>query len=97
MKVSLHPAAENDLIEAASFYELEGSAALATRFIATFKRVATLLAEQPNIGLPRTRGRRSFPMHAFPYSVIYRAGGHEMRILVIKHNSRRPGFGDNRS
>ncbi|NBP11424.1 MAG: type II toxin-antitoxin system RelE/ParE family toxin [Betaproteobacteria bacterium] len=57
MKVSLHPAAENDLIEAASFYELEGSAALATRFIATFKRVATLLAEQPNIGLPRTRGR----------------------------------------
>lgn len=71
MKVTLHPAAENDLIEAASFYELEGSAALATRFIATFKRVATLLAEQPNIGLPRTRGRRSFPMHAFPLGFPY--------------------------
>lgn len=34
MRVSLHPAAERDLHDAASFYEREGSAILAGRFVA---------------------------------------------------------------
>ena len=32
MKLTLHPGAENDVEEAAEFYEREGSAALAARF-----------------------------------------------------------------
>ena len=47
MKIILHPAAEHDLIEAAAFYEREGSRALAARFVAEFKRMGGLLLEQP--------------------------------------------------
>jgi hypothetical protein len=47
-----------DLQEAATFFEREGSSALAVRFLAEFRRVSRLLIEQPAIGSPRTGGRR---------------------------------------
>lgn len=97
MKVTLHPAAEQDLQEAAAFYEREGSPLVASRFIAEFKRLATLLIEHPEIGSPRANGRRGFSMSVFPYTVIYRAAAGEIKILVVKHDNRRPGFGGKRS
>ena len=63
MKVSLHPAAENDIEEAAEFYERTGSLALAAKFIAEFKRVSQLLLEFPGIGSSRSRGRQGFSEH----------------------------------
>ena len=97
MKVTLHPAAEQDLQEAASFYEREGSPALAARFIAEFKRLAQLLIDHSEIGSPRTNGRHGFAMAVFPYTLIYRATATEIKILVVKHDSRRPGYGGRRS
>jgi toxin ParE1/3/4 len=75
----------------------EGSPALAARFVAEFKRMTALLAEQPGIGSPRNRGRRGFAMSIFPFTLIYKVGGEEIRILVVKHDSRRPGYGRTRS
>lgn len=97
MKVTLHPAAEQDIREAAAFYEREGSPTVAARFVAEFKRLATLLLEHPDIGSPRSNGRRGFSMSVFPYTVIYRASADEITILVVKHDSKRPGFGAKRS
>ncbi|MHB8386013.1 type II toxin-antitoxin system RelE/ParE family toxin [Metallibacterium sp.] len=57
MRVTLHPAAEQDLHEAALFCEREGSPALAGRFVAEFKRLAQLLAEHAEIGSLRLQGR----------------------------------------
>lgn len=97
MNITLHPAAEQDLLEAATFYEREGSPVVAARFVAEFKRLTSLLLEQPEIGSPRAHGRRGLSMRVFPYTVIYRASATEIRILVIKHDSKRPGFGGKRS
>lgn len=97
MRIALHPEAERDLLEAAGFYEREGSPALAARFIAEFKRMAVLLAEQPEIGSPRSRGRRGLAMSVFPYTLVYKIFGDEIRILVVKHDSRRPHYGGRRS
>ncbi len=97
MKITVHPGAERDIIEAASFYEREGSPALAARFVREFQRVATLLAEHPEIGAPRSRGLRGMTVAIFPYTVIYRGNPHELRILVVKHDRRKPGYGERRS
>lgn len=70
MKISLHPAAEDDIEEAAAFYEKTGSPALAAKFVAEFKRVSQLLLEFPAFGSPRSRGRKGFSMTMFPYTVI---------------------------
>ena len=96
MKVTLHPAAEQDLAEAATFYEQQGSPALAGRFIAEFKRLAQILAEHPEIGSSRSGDRRWLSMSIFPYTLIYRAAGNGIRILVVKHDSKRPGYGERR-
>jgi len=97
MRVTLHPAAEQDILEAATFYEREGSPLVAARFVAEFKRLATLLVEHPDIGSPRSNGRRGFSMSVFPYTVVYRVIADEIRILVVKHDSKRPGFGARRA
>lgn len=97
MKVTLHPAAGQDLHDAATFYQRAGSPALAARFIAEFKRLAVLLAEHPEIGSPRSNGRRGFAMSLFPYTVIYRSEAEEIRILVVKHDRKRPSFGGRRA
>lgn len=93
MKVSLHPAAENDIEKAAEFYERTGSLALAAKFIAEFKRVSQLLFEFPGIGSSRSRGRQGFSMSMFPYTVIYRSNADGIVVLIVKHDSRRPGYG----
>jgi toxin ParE1/3/4 len=36
-------------------------------------------------------------MNIFPYTVIYRATADEVKILVVKHDRKKPGFGGKRS
>lgn len=96
MKVTLHPAAEQDIEDAAAFYEREGTPMLAARFVAEFKRLATLLVEHPELGSSRSKGRRGFSMSVFPYTVIYSVSANEIRVLVVKHDRKRPGFGGKR-
>jgi len=96
VKVTLHPAAEADVAEAAAYYASRGSPAVAARFVAEFKRVAALLADFPELGSPRSDGRRGFSMSIFPYTVVYRANSDGILVLVVKHDSRRPGFGATR-
>lgn len=97
MKVTIHPGAERDLIEAASFYEKEGAPALAARFVREFRRLVSLLSEHPEIGAPRSRGLRGMTMSIFPYTVIYRGSPDEIRILVVKHDRRKPSHGERRT
>lgn len=96
MKVFLHPAAQSDVEEAAEFYERSGSPVLAAKFVAEFRRVSQLLLEFPGIGSPLARGRQGFSMTMFPYTVIYRSNAEGIMVLVVKHYSRRPGYGGSR-
>lgn len=97
MKVTVHPAAERDIEEAAEFYERDGSAALAARFVFEFKAVTALLVQHPEIGSPRSAGRRGLCMNVFPYTVIYRVTTDEIKLLVVKHDRKRPNFGASRT
>lgn len=96
MNLSLHLVAERDVEEAAAFYEKQATPALAAKFVKEFKRVAKLLAENPGFGSPRSSGKRAFAMNLFPYTLIYRPLPDGIRILVVKHDRRRPGHGGSR-
>ena len=97
MRFFLHPGAEQDLAEAAAFYETEASPALAARFVAEFERVDNLLLANPGLGTPRSRGRRGFPTSGFPYTVVYTEVAEGILVLVVKHDPRRPGYGSSRA
>jgi plasmid stabilization system protein ParE len=96
MMVTLHPGARQDLEEAAAFYEREGSPAVAAQLLAEFERVAKLLLAHPEVGTPRTHGRRAFPTSGYPYTIIYRQVPGGIHVLVVKHDRRRPGYGGGR-
>ena len=96
MRVTLHPGAEQDIADAATFYESEASPLLASRFVREVERVFKLLLANPDIGVARARGRRGFPLTGFPYTVVYRPLPTGIIVLVVKHDRRRPGFGISR-
>ena len=97
MNPSIHRDAERDLGDAARYYKTEAGAAVANRFLDEFERVADLLEANPGFGTPTTTGRRVYPLRGFPYSVIYRLVGGDLRVLVVRHQSRDPKFGGERT
>lgn len=93
---SLHAGARQDVADAMDFYTQNAGAHIATRFLNEFERVARLLITNPGFGTPTTLGRRTYPLHTFPYSVVYRAQGEQLRILIVRHQRRQPGYASDR-
>jgi toxin ParE1/3/4 len=96
MNYSFHAGAEQDVADAQDFYEQRAGLQVATRFLDELQHVIQLLLQHPGLGTPTTKNRRVFPLKAFPYSVVYRAQGEQLRILIVRHQSRKPGFASNR-
>ena len=96
MTYSLHPGAEHDIANALDFYSEQAGLVVAERFLEEFERIAKLLVEHPSLGTPTTRGRRIFPLKVFPYSVVYRNHESSIRILIVRHQHRKPGYAGGR-
>ena len=93
MTYSLHPGAEQDIADALDFYTEQAGLLIAKRFLDEFERVAKLLVAYPDFDTPSTNGRRVFPLRIFPYSVVYRDLQTGIRIVVVRHQHRKPGYG----
>jgi plasmid stabilization system protein ParE len=63
---SLHPGAEQDIVDALDFYTERAGLLVAQRFLDEFERVAKLLVTHPGFGTPTSKGRRVFPLRVFP-------------------------------
>ena len=96
MTYSLHPGAEHDIANALDFYSEHAGPVVAERFLEEFERIAKLLVKHPGLGIPTTRGRRTFPLKIFPYSVIYRNLESSIRILILRHQHRKPDYAGGR-
>ena len=88
----LSPEAEEELAVAIAFYSEQASTSVADAFLSELTRAARLVALNPGLGTPASRGRRLFPLHRFPYSLVYRAEDEGVRISAVAHQSRRPGY-----
>lgn len=96
MSFELHPGAEKDLENASDYYLKQAGRVIAGRFLEEFYRAAIYLVANPEVVSPAGNGHRSYPLHVFPYSVVYVISGDKVRILVVRHHRRRPGFGARR-
>lgn len=92
MRYSFHPEADTELFEAFAYYRDEGGVGIARLFLNEVGRVADLLVANPGFGPPVGGARRSYPLRRFPYSLIYRPSSEGIRILVVGHQHRRPGY-----
>ncbi len=87
--ISIHEMAENELNDAADFYDLE-SPGLGETFINEIQKAIDLIARFPEAS-PLIRGRiRRKILLKFPYALIYSLRVNEIRILAVAHQKRRP-------
>jgi plasmid stabilization system protein ParE len=90
---SLHPGAVQDLAGILDFYSERAGSIVAQRFLSEFERVAELLVAHPRFGTPTASGRRAFPLRIFPYTVVYRQLDSDIRMLIVRHQHRKPNYG----
>ena len=97
MRYSLHPEAEADLDAIIDRYLTNFGRKAAERFLNEYERVVGIVVENPGMGTKTSRGRRMYPFEAVPYLIIYRADENGVRILVVRHQHRKPSIGGLRS
>ena len=91
MKLEFHPDAEMELIEAAARYEFQVPG-LGERFEAEIRSATEILLQHPEIGAPADPNLRRFILNRFPFTLYYSATSDVLRIEVVAHQSRRPGY-----
>lgn len=93
LQISLSDQAQADADSAIDWYIGEGAFIAADDFINEIERALGLLRQFPALGEGGgARKARSFPLHGFPYSLIYRLQGDTIRIIAVAHQSRRPAY-----
>jgi mRNA-degrading endonuclease RelE of RelBE toxin-antitoxin system len=95
MNVTYHPEARAELLEAVQFYE-QRVAGLGAEFLAEFEGAIQTIQSAPERWMMIDEHRRRYRLKRFPYSVIYRVIGEEIRVLVVRHHKRSPSHGDQR-
>lgn len=92
MKVVFTAEAEQELVDAATFYAAEASTALGLAFIAEVDRSRRLLEGQPMIGSVWRGTIRRLTLRRFPFSVVYLVGADVIQVIAIAHQRRKPGY-----
>jgi plasmid stabilization system protein ParE len=93
--VRLHPAAEEEANNARAWYEERNSRA-SDAFLSELDAAMSAISEAPQ-RWPRLYGKyRRFPMHKFPFNVVYVERPSFIEVMAVAHYRRRPGYWRNR-
>ena len=87
--IRLRPEAEQDLADAAAWYETQVSG-LGHRFLDEMLATFASVSETPMIYPVVHRSTRRALMHRFPFGVYYRVEQTEVVVLAVMHGSRNP-------
>lgn len=92
MKVSVSPAAQQELIDGALFYAERADRELGLAFIAEFEHARELLSTNPEIGAQWRGSTRRLPLRRFPYNLVYQIRPQEVWVVALAHQRRRPVY-----
>jgi plasmid stabilization system protein ParE len=88
---SVHDSAELELNEAADFYDIENTG-LGSMLIDEFERAVATIREHPEAAPVILGKARRWRLVRFPYFLIYSVRKHELRVLAVAHQKRRPFY-----
>jgi plasmid stabilization system protein ParE len=94
--VSFNWLAEQELNEAAQYYERESSG-LGAAFLAETQRCCDAILEYPELGQLAVGAVRRRLLRRFPYALLYTIRPNAVRILAVMNLKRRPGYWVGRS
>ncbi len=91
MRLIYHPDAEQEIIEAAQFYERRVPT-LGGQFLDSVERAIFIIREAPERWIITEKDVRRYLMTRFPYAIYYRMLPGQLRVLACKHHSRHPDY-----
>ena len=91
MIVSFNPLAEQELNDAARYYELE-SQGLGAAFLREVERCCALIVEHPEAGHAIRGAVRRWLIARFPYAILYTLTPDVVRVVAVMNLKRRPGY-----
>ena len=83
--------AENELLDAARYYEIQVSG-LGMRFMSAVDAAVADIGSNPERWPLIRNGVRRRLLPRFPYALLYRVDHDEVVILAVMHLSRRPNY-----
>jgi hypothetical protein len=89
--VLIHETAEAEINEAADFYDIQAPG-LGTVFLDEIQRTIEVIKLHPEAAPPLRGNLRRKQLAKFPYSLVYSIRPHEIRLLAIAHQKRRPFY-----
>ena len=93
MNVEIIPLAQEDIADAARYYQLQRSG-LETEFLAKVDAAISTVASTPLRFEQIRPGIRRCLLERFPYGIYYRLPDADtVRIIVVRHHSRHPNLG----
>jgi plasmid stabilization system protein ParE len=94
-EVRLRPEAEQDLVEAATWYE-GNQPGLGQQFLDEVQVTLTAIGDQPLAYTDVYRSLRRALLKRFPFGVFFLVGDHNIVVVAILHGSRHPRLWKNR-
>ena len=91
MRVRLHPEAENEMIEAAAYYEAQ-QADLGKRFLASIQDATNSIRISPRLYPVVDLDVRRCLTKVFPFGVLFRIEPDEIVIVAVMHLARHPDY-----
>jgi plasmid stabilization system protein ParE len=93
MGLILHRLLQRDLRSVLAYYRDEGGDELARRFHAEFEQLVAEICRHPQRFHSISELLRRANFRSFPYHLLYRVTGTDVRILVLRHHRRGPSYG----
>jgi plasmid stabilization system protein ParE len=87
----LLPPAEEEMTEAALFYEA-AKTGLGDLFLDDIQRAIDTVRERPHLGVAVSYGFRRALVRRFPFSLIYPLEGEEIVVVAVAHQRRSPNY-----
>lgn len=92
MRIFWQNHAKIELKEAAQYYRINAGDDVAHDFKDEVRRLTGQLLEHSGIGVRILCETRRYPLHDYPFNIIYRLTPEAIIIIALAHQSRRPGY-----
>ena len=91
MRVVIHPEAEQELEEAALWYE-ERQSGLGDEFLNAFEAILRRVVSEPARWRFFQKENRKLNFRRFHYAIVYSLKGEFLYVKAVMHLHRRPGY-----
>ncbi len=89
--VIFHLLAEQELLDAVSYYEEQGTG-LGLDYLGEVEHAVNFLMRYPEAGSKVRGSIRRLTLPKFPYSLLYRVSEEQIRVLAVAHHKRKPQY-----